>query len=126
MQLTIEFPDILLIEDLINQKKIPCMVCVSGNFEIIFPSFLGFYTDVIGFIKDINVQIVEELIPPGAGGQYIYYCSGLITIKRLDDSLFHIVELSMFDNCLGWCQIIENGQYAEPNDYMKKAAPKEK
>lgn len=121
MELVIDFPDVLIVEDLLIQKNIPCTVRVPKNFEIVFPKHLGFWDDVIGIILDISVTKIEERVPPSAGGEYSYYRDGLISIKHIRSNVYHVEDLAMFDASLGWCQIIRDGEYAEQNDYMKKA-----
>ncbi|MFL1540620.1 hypothetical protein ACJOYG_13010 [Acinetobacter baumannii] len=55
----------------------------------------------------------------------MYFKRSLITLERIDEDHFKIVDLSMFINGTGSCKVIENSVYAESNPNLWGADPDE-
>ena len=108
MILNIKFPDDLRSESLLKQQCIPCFCRVSNIFEIDFENVVTNKTT--GTVEDWSNKELNDRAAAGGGGAYTYYCHGTITLKKLDQSQFEILDLNFFGR--GWHSIVHNGAYS--------------
>ncbi|WP_095120370.1 hypothetical protein [Pseudomonas sp. Irchel s3f10] len=109
MKLNIHFPDNLISDDLLRQQRIPCLCKVSTQFEI---SFSDTVPESSGIVSGWSRDELERRAVAGAGGQYTHYANGLITLSKISEGLYQIVDLEMFYRSFGWCAVFRDGQYA--------------
>lgn len=114
MNLHIEFPDDLTSADLLRQKNIPCLCKVSKEFEVVVE---GPLPKASGIVSGWDRSLLEERAVAGGGGQYTHYCFGMITLQKIEPSVYKIVDLSFFQEPFGWCPILINGEYGPPGDF---------
>ena len=108
--LKIEFPDNLRTESLIKQANIPCL-CKIGKkgFEI---EFRDPQQHTVGLIETWDMQEINNRSPAGAGGEYIHYSDGLITLEPIHQDCFEVIGLDFFCGSSGWHPIIRDKKYA--------------
>ena len=112
MQLKIKLADNLIVQGLLEQKNIPCFCQIKGClFELLFQAPLPQAT---GSIEGWTHKEIDIRAPAGAGGQYTHYCFGMVTLKKVGENIFDILDLSFFKNSLGWFPILEGGKLCEP------------
>jgi hypothetical protein len=109
MYLHIKFPKNLFTESIIQQKNIPCLCRIAANFEVVFQNPLQ---EAIGQVENWDRKEVASASTARVGGKYIHYDFGMITLKKFEDDIFEIIDLSFFNESEGWCQIYEGGVYA--------------
>jgi hypothetical protein len=114
MILEIDFSKNLAVDMLLEQEKIPCVCRVGSSFEVSFNSPLPVAS---GVVSDWELSMLEERAPAGAGGEYIYYQPGLITISRIDENKYKVVDLAFFCEGVGWCLVIKDGEYGPPGTF---------
>lgn len=114
MMLKIKFPDNLITDELIGQVRIPCLCKISTEFEI---SFLDTVPESSGIVLDWSREELEQRAVAGAGGEYTHYNNGLITLKKIAEGTFEIVDLEMFYRNFGWCVVLRGGEYAPPGNF---------
>lgn len=114
MKLHISFPDNLISEDLLKQKKIPCLIKISKNFEV---HFFDTMPDVSGLVSDWDRDELERRAVASAGGKYTHFARSLITLKEYESDIYEILDLDMFYRSFGWCQVVVNGEYAPPGKF---------
>ncbi len=114
MKLNIKFPNNLITDNLLKQKRIPCFCKISGEFEI---SFSETVPESSGIVSDWDRKELELRAVAGAGGQYTHYAHGLITLEKAETDTYKIIDLEMFYTNFGWCPILRNGEYAPPGDF---------
>ena len=109
MILTIDFPDNLSTRMLLELSNIPCFCMVGREFEILFHPPLP---EACGSVREWEMRRLQERAPAGGGGAYVYHQPGLITLRQRGGGEFDIIDLQFFSESVGWCPIIENGEYA--------------
>ena len=114
MKLNIKFPDNLVTDDLLRQQRIPCLCKISTRFEI---SFSVTIPESTGLVFDWSREELELRAVAGAGGQYTHYANSLITLSKIGQDLYEIIDLEMFYRSFGWCTVLRNGQYAVPGNF---------
>lgn len=117
MRLEIDFADNLITDELLMQTQIPCFCKVSNKFEI---SFSDTVPESSGVVLDWDRKELELRAVAGAGGRYTHYANSLITLKRIGENVFEIVDFSMFHRSYGWCVVLLNGAYAPPGNFWDK------
>lgn len=45
---------------------------------------------------------------------YTHYCFGMVTLEKLDDDVYRLVDLLFFKSDPGWCSIVKGGELDEP------------
>ena len=114
MILKIEFPDNLITDELLRQTQIPCFCKISKEFEISFSDTIPMSS---GVVLNWNLKELELRAVAGAGGQYTHYANSLITLNRVGENVFDIVDLEMFYRSYGWCVVLRGGAYAPPGHF---------
>ncbi|WP_123533462.1 hypothetical protein [Pseudomonas fluorescens] len=117
MKLNISFPANLITDDLLKQQRIPCLCKVSTQFEI---SFSDTVPESSGVVTGWNRQELELRAVAGAGGPYTHYANSLITLRKIGQDLYEIIDLEMFYRSFGWCAVLRNGQYAPPGNFWEE------
>jgi hypothetical protein len=108
MLLKIQLPDNLVVQGLLEQKNIPCFCRVrSSSFEILFQDP---FPQATGVVEGWDQRVLDERADAGAGGQYLHYCFGMVTLRKAGEHIFDIVDLSFFKSSIGWCSIVESGK----------------
>lgn len=108
MLLKIQLPDNLVVQGLLVQKNIPCFCRVRGtSFELLFQ---GPLPQAVGVVEGWTHKVIDDRAPAGAGGEYTHYCFGMVTLKKAEENVFDIVDLSFFESTIGWCPILEKGE----------------
>jgi hypothetical protein len=110
MIINIVFPSNLTSTSLIQQKNIPCLCRIGKIFEIVFQDPLP---NVIGRVTTWDHVKFNECAPSGAGGVYTHYSPAQISIESEELELYRVITLYLFYEDLGWCSVIENGEYSE-------------
>lgn len=121
LQVQAKFEDDLHTENMLKTTQIPCLCKIAENFEI---DFLVTYPLVTGIVTGWEYKEIDLRVSAGAGGEYLHYKYGLITISKLEDNLYIIENLSMFESVRGWLSVIENRMYSpvleiEEPDWLK-------
>lgn len=113
LTLTIDFSDILLVQELIKLQDIPCFCRVSGNvsFELEFQNPLP---QAIGKVEGWTASLIDERSWAGAGGLYTHYCFSMVSIEPIRQGFYRIMSLKFFNRSCGWCRLIEDGNWAVP------------
>ncbi|MBX9409448.1 hypothetical protein K5E40_27705 [Pseudomonas baetica] len=114
MKLHIHFPDNLISDDLLRQQRIPCLCKVSKQFEI---SFSDTVPESSGIVSGWSREELERRAVAGAGGQYTHYANSLITLSKISEGLYQIIDLEMFYRSFGWCTVFRDGQYAPAGNF---------
>jgi hypothetical protein len=122
LTLKLELPDNIYSTMMLECEDIPCLVKINNDFKI---DFFETQPCVTGDVLDWSWYKLNQRIPAGAGGEYLYYKRSLITLKQITKHEFRIVRLSMFVNGIGWCLVIENSEYANPNPNLWDIDPDE-
>lgn len=111
MLLKIKLPDNLVVQNLLEQKNIPCFCRIRGNlFELLFQDPLP---QSVGTVEGWTQKIINDRAQAGTGGEYTHYCFGMVTLKRVEEHAFDIVDLSFFIRTIGWCPIIAGNELFE-------------
>jgi hypothetical protein len=121
LQVQVKFVDDLHTENMLKTAQIPCLCKIAKNFEIVF---LVAYPQVTGIVTGWDYKELALRVGAGAGGEYLHYNYGLLTISKLKDDSYIIENLSMFESGSGWLPVIENRQYSfvpevEEPDWLK-------
>ncbi|WP_432219469.1 hypothetical protein ACREYJ_12340 [Pseudomonas kribbensis] len=114
MKLNIDFPENMITDALLEHARIPCLCKVSSAFEI---SFSDTVPESSGVVSDWDRSELDLRAPAGAGGQYTHYSNGLITLEKVAKGIYRIVDLEMFNRCVGWCAVLKDGEYAPPGKF---------
>lgn len=114
MKLNIDFPDNMITDDLLKQQRIPCFCKVSTQFEIFFSDT---FPESSGVVSDWDRREFELRAIAGAGGHYTHFANGLITLNKVGDGVFEIVDFEIFYRTFGWCAVLRNGNYAPPGNF---------
>ncbi|NIJ78874.1 hypothetical protein FHT08_004016 [Xanthomonas campestris] len=114
MKLQIDFAMNLANDELLKQKKIPCVCKISRDFEISFPDSAP---ESSGTVSDWDRGEFELRAVPGTGGQYTHNARSLITIERIEGNIYKIIDLDIFNRLFGWCTVLEGGLYAPPGKF---------
>lgn len=115
MQLKINLPKNLTTASLIKQRGIPCICALRGNaFEILFIKPLP---SISGSVTGWNLRDIQDRVPAGGGGAYLYYSHGMITLTPRGESVYDIEDLSLFFSDLGWLPLVENGRLSAPGQF---------
>lgn len=93
MKLNIDFPESMITDELLRQEQIPCFFKVSKEFEIWFSDTVP---ESSGVVSEWDRRELELRAVAGAGGRYTHYASGLITLQKVDENVFKIIDLEMF------------------------------
>ncbi|MGL4283694.1 MAG: hypothetical protein ACRCSI_08795 [Eubacterium aggregans] len=111
--LHIYFPDNLVSEKMVLQKKIPCFCRISGSrlFEI---EFFEPLPSAIGVIEGWSPELINERVSAGGGGKYTHYCFSVVSLEQIDSNIYGITSLDFFDEMSGWISIIDNGEWSKP------------
>lgn len=80
------------------------------KFQNIFPN------EIVGKVNGLEHRLLDERSPAGVGGIYTHYAPALIVLSKQNNT-YHILFLSLFDYQYGWCDVIENGEYATPRNF---------
>ena len=98
-----------------EQKNIPCLCRIRAHlFELEFQYPLP---PCVGQVEGWSHKEIALRAPAGAGGAYAYYCFGQVTLSKLDENVFDIVDLSFFRGCTGWWPIFEGGKWSVPRQW---------
>ncbi len=114
MILTIDFPQDLRTEALLQQVRIPCLCKVATEFAI---SFSVTVPPSEGVVSGWDRRELELRVVAGGGGEYTHYSQGLITLEAVGQGAYRIIDLEMFYTGFGWCAVIKDGEYAEPGKF---------
>ncbi|MGN2436276.1 hypothetical protein [Pseudomonas syringae] len=114
MKLKIDFPKSMITDELLGQKRIPCFCKVSKEFEI---SFSDTVPESSGVVSGWDRRELELRAVAGAGGRYTHFANGLITLQKIDEDVYKIIDLEMFYRSYGWCPVLRGGEYAPPGDF---------
>lgn len=110
LEVEVDFPNNLYTQMILESEKVPCLCKISKGF---FIDFLESYPQVTGKVLNWNFRDIDLRTPAGAGGEYLHYKYGLITISYKQDNVYIIDDLEMFSLGCGWGRIIENRNYAD-------------
>ncbi len=113
MYLVIRLPGSLRAESLLKLSHVPCLCKIKGGvFEL---CFLDPLPEAVGIVHDWDTEKINERALAGGGGAYLYYCFGTVTIRREENDIYKIVDLSFFQASYpGWFPIIENEVWSHP------------
>jgi hypothetical protein len=70
-----------------------------------------------GIVSGWNREELERHAVAGAGGQYTHYANSLITLSKIGEGLYQIIDLEMFCPSFGWCAVFRDGQYAPAGNF---------
>jgi hypothetical protein len=112
IQLQIELPDNLIVDAMLEQQRVPCVCVLKGGPLTI--SFVDPLPAGTGTVDGLTYAILHERAQALTGGNYLYFCFGMISLRRLNRTLFEIMDLSFFDYTEGWRSIVESGTLAPP------------
>lgn len=116
MKLIAEFPDYLDAQEMLTKDNTPCFIKAGYQTEIILDYGRRNLHGKLSGWSEINVC---SLCPAGAGGEYIYYNHAMITINKINQNEYDVINLKMFDAYIGWCNIIIDGEYATTPKYQE-------
>ncbi len=108
MEIELSIVKNLVTSSLLEQRDIPCICRIAREFEIDFVSPLP---EAHGVVGNWDLTKINERAPAGAGGKYIHYCFGKLSLARTEGDKYQIIELSFFNRAVGWCPIIIDGEY---------------
>jgi hypothetical protein len=118
MELDITFPNNLSTAEMLKVRRIPCLCSIDGeDFNIAFQPPLP---DVSGKVCGWTPSIISERAPAGVGGQYTYFCFGMVSLVQKQETMYRIVDLYFFDRNYGWCGIVENGTLSVSHNFYDK------
>ena len=69
-----------------------------------------------GQVTGYDLKEIEKRAPAGAGGEFIYFNEGLVSLSPLGGESYAIINLAIFDESVGWCPILQDCRYAEPRN----------
>ena len=98
--------------DALELDAVPCVCWVDQeNFRVTFtlPLF-----EMISHIRTWERCKLEQVAPALAGVNYSHHYHGLITMERLTEGEYRVVDLKFFYRSVGWIQVVKNGDYATP------------
>lgn len=104
----------MITDELLKQERIPCFCRVSSEFEILFSDTIP---ESLGTVSDWDRRELELRAVAGAGGGYTHFSNGLITLQKVDENVYRILDLEMFYRSYGWCVVLRDGEYAPPGDF---------
>lgn len=107
----------MITDELLGQVKIPCLCKVSDKFEV---HFFDTVPESDGIVADWDRDELELRAVAGAGGEYTHYAFSLITIDRVSEGVYNVLDLEMFYTTFGWCPVLMGGRYAPPGDFWDK------
>ncbi|MCG8284445.1 hypothetical protein ACG9XY_06835 [Acinetobacter seifertii] len=111
LEVIVNFEDNLYTKKILEVNDIPCVCKISSTFEI---EFLEAVPQVTGKVLNWTHKDIDARVPAGAGGEYIHDKFGMISISKLDNNLYIIEKLSMFELWSGgWIKVIENREYVD-------------
>lgn len=111
--------------DLFKRRNIPCIVKVKHKgLEIAFPEALNI-GECSGSIVSYDSVLMKERLFFSAGGTYLIYEPALVTLKKIEENLFSVIDFSIFYSFLGRINIIKNGEYSELHHYVKAISCRE-
>lgn len=110
LEIEVDFPDNLYTTMMLETEKVPCLCKISKDFLI---DFLESYPQVSGKVLNFNLRDIDLRTSAGAGGKYLHYKYGLITLSYKKDNIYIIDDLEMFARGSGWQKIIQNRNYAD-------------
>lgn len=111
LEVIVNFEDNLYTKKILEVNDIPYVCKISSTFEI---EFLEAVPQVTGKVLNWNHKDIDARVPAGAGGEYIHDKFGMISISNLDNNLYIIEKLSMFELWNGgWIKVIENREYVD-------------
>lgn len=121
LKVQIDFEDNLYTQMLLESEKVPCLCKISDNFYI---DFLESVPQVTGRVLNWRHVDIDLRVPAGAGGKYLHYKYGLITISDKQGNIYIIEELEMFVLGGGWISVIKGRDYTnvpevEEPDWLK-------
>ena len=99
---------------LLKQERIPCLCKISKEFEI---SFSDTVPESSGIVSEWSRNELELRAVAGGGGQYTNYANSLITLQKIGEGLYKIIDLEMFYTIFGWCVVLKDGEYAPPGNF---------
>lgn len=114
MKLNIDFPNNRITDELLMQERIPCFCKISTDFEI---SFSDTVPESSGLVSAWDRRELELRAIAGAGGRYTHFANGLITLRKVGEGVYKILDLEMFCTGYGWCAVLRGGEYAPPGDF---------
>ncbi len=114
MKLNIDFPNNMITDELLMQERIPCFCKISTDFEI---SFSDTVPESSGLVSAWDRRELELRAIAGAGGRYTPFANGLITLRKVGEGVYKILDLEMFYKSYGWCAVLREGEYAPPGDF---------
>ena len=120
MKLHIDFKNFLSSDSLVKQEKIPCVIQIGDNFNILFfeplpEVIVGSFT--VGTVVDWDRWLLDKRAPGRVGGCYTHHEPGMITLKGISKNTYQIYDLYIFSSYHGWHSIIEKGEYATPINF---------
>lgn len=103
--------------DTMELRDIPCVckVMLDEDFYVIFNEPLF---DVSGFMSEFDKKEIDSRFPALTGGLVTQYCNAMISVERINDEKFHVVNLKFFHSLDGWVSLIEYGDFV-PIDESK-------
>lgn len=119
LNLRIHFPENWWTARLVVLKAIPCVCRVGREFEIVFREPLPI--EAQGTVEGWDPDEINKRAPAGVGGTYTQNSCAHITLHATGTDLYQITDLSMFVEGLGWCPIVESGEYAPPGEFWVRA-----
>ncbi|MBZ6532280.1 hypothetical protein [Acinetobacter seifertii] len=111
LEVIVNFEDNLYTKKILEVNDIPCVCKISSTFEI---EFLEAVPQVTGKVLNWTHKDIDARVPAGTGGEYIHDKFGMISISKLDNNLYIIEKLCMFELWSGgWIKVIENREYVD-------------
>ena len=110
--MNIEFPSLLIEQMFLESKLIPCICKISGEINIDFSPPIS--TSVFkGVINNVANDEIESRIIPCVGGQYYSINHSQITIEKVEEGSYQVLELKLFNLGpeFGWTTFITGGSY---------------
>ncbi|MGL3336740.1 hypothetical protein [Pseudomonas aeruginosa] len=98
-----------VLERCIRQERLPCLCRVSNDLEILLrdplPAASGL---VVGWSRnELDRRVVE------GAWKHEFTVNALLTLGKLDDGAYRIMDLDMFSSGFGWIALICRGNYVE-------------
>lgn len=114
MILHIELPQNFVAEEMARQRDIPCLCRVATDFELLFQEPLPV---AAGLVTGWDSNLLNDRAMAGAGGEHTHYSFAMVTLEKMTQNVFKIMDLSFFNRSVGWCPILMNGEYGPPGDF---------